>query len=127
RDLKPGFSPAVAKRNRVRPLLQPLAPYSEAVAVPVQNLDSVLPSARKNKQVSGKGIQLQVLADQRLQTVKTLAHIARRQAQIHPHAGWQVDHARKTSSTARKVAVSTPAPMRSRSPVGNTSSSAASA
>ena len=58
---------------------------------------------------------------------EALAHVARRQTQIHPHAGWQVDHARKTSSTARKVAVSTPLPMRSRSPVANTSSSTASA
>src|SRR5436305_14903495 len=83
--------------------------------------------ARKHKQVSGNDIQLEVVADERVQTVKALAHVARRQAQVHTHAGWQVDHARNTSSTVRKVAASTPALMRSRSPVANASSSAASA
>jgi hypothetical protein len=39
---------------------------------------------------------------------------------------WRMDHGRKTSITVRNVAASTPALMRSRSPVANTSSRAAS-
>src|SRR5881396_553491 len=48
------------------------------------------------------------------------------QAQIYPYTGRQVDHARKASSTVRNVVPSTPAPMRSRSPVASTSSRAVS-
>src|SRR5512140_2942401 len=127
RDLAPAFRIVVAERNCVRPLLQTFAPDGETVAIPVQNFHPVLAPACKHKQVPGEGVQLQVLADQRLQTVEALAHIARRKAEVHPHAGWQVDHLRSASSTVRKVVISTPGPMRNRSPVANTSSSAASA
>ncbi len=68
-----------------------------------------------------------MLAHQGVQPVKTLAHIACCQAKIHPHAGRQVDHTRNTASTVRNVVPSTPVPMRNRSPLANTSSSAASA
>ena len=47
--------------------------------------------------------------------------------QIRPHAGWQMDHARKASSTARNVDASTPTPMCRRSPVVNSNSTSASA
>ena len=117
---------AVAERHRVRALLQSLAPHREAVAVPIQDLDPIFPTAGEHKQVSGEGIQLQVLAHQGVQPVKTLAHVACCQAKIHPHAGRQMDHRRKISRTVCNVAASTPAPMRSRSPVAMTSSRAAS-
>src|ERR1700688_2321078 len=61
------------------------------------------------------------------QAVKALAHVAGRQAQIHPHARRQVDHARKAANTVRSVAWSTPEPMRSRSPVFITNSTPGSA
>src|SRR5215475_5235816 len=91
-------------------------------AIPIENFHPVLAPAGKYKQVSREDIQLQVLADQRLQTVKALAHIARREAEVHPHAGRQVDHPRSTFSTIRNVVMSTPGLMRSRSPVASTSS-----
>src|SRR5436190_16787084 len=126
RDLPSPFWLALTERHRVRAFLQSLAPHRESVTVPIQNLDPIAPPAREHKQVSGEGIQLQVLAHQGVQAVKALAHIARRQAKIHPYAGRQVDHARKTPRTVRNTAASTPAPMRNRSPVANTSSRAAS-
>src|ERR1017187_3164167 len=46
--------------------------------------------------------------------------------QIHPHAGRQENHPRNTSSTFRNAVGSTPAPIRSSSPVVSTSSRAAS-
>lgn len=49
------------------------------------------------------------------------------QARIHPHARRRMDHRRTVSSTRRNVAASTPAPIRSRSPLFSTSSSAATA
>src|SRR5207248_9701824 len=123
RDLTLAFFAGIAQRHCVRPLLQSLAPDRETVLVPVQNFYPVLAPTRKHKQVSGEGVQSQVLADERVQTIEALAHVARRQAQIHSHAGWQVEHPRSTSSTVRRVVMSTPAPMRNRSPVANTSSS----
>jgi len=48
-----GKVPPSPNGKRVRPHLEPLATYGEAVAVPVQNLDPVLAPARKRKQVSG--------------------------------------------------------------------------
>ena len=66
-------SPLSAERHRVRAFLQSLAPHRESVAVPVQNLDAVSPPAGEHKQVSGEGIQFQVLAHQGVQAVKTLA------------------------------------------------------
>src|SRR5436190_1910938 len=46
RDLKPAFCGAVPERHGVGPFLQPFTPHSEPVAIPVQNLDSVLAPAR---------------------------------------------------------------------------------
>jgi hypothetical protein len=43
---------------------------------------------------------------------RIFAHVARRETHIHPHAGRQVDHARRASSTMRNVAASTPVLMR---------------
>src|SRR5436190_16528230 len=79
-DLPPAFCGALTERYGVGPFLQPFTPHSKAVTIPVQNLHPVPTPTRKHKQVSGEGIQLQVLADQRVQTVEALAHIARRQA-----------------------------------------------
>ena len=41
---------------------------------------------------------------------------------IHPHAGRQLNHARNAANTLRNAVASTPAPIRSRSPVVSTSS-----
>ncbi len=57
---------------------------------------------------------------------KAPPHIYRAQAQIHPHAGRQVDHLRAASSTSPASAASTWLLIRSRSPFRNTSSSAGS-
>ena len=59
-----------------------------------------------------------------LQTVETAPHIAGAQAQIHAHAGRQVDHPRTASSTIRSVAASAWLVIRSRSPFLSTNSSA---
>jgi N-terminal domain of anti-restriction factor ArdC len=64
--------------------------FWEAVAIPIQDLDPVAPSSGEHKQVAGEGIQFQVLAHQCVQPVKTVAHVARDQAKIHPHAGRQM-------------------------------------
>src|SRR5471030_1696365 len=85
------------------------------------------PATGEYKKVAGESVQFQVLPHQGVQPVKALAHVAGRKAQIHPHAGWQVNHTRNASSTVRKVTASTPAPIRSRSPVASTSSRLASA
>src|SRR5687768_7856641 len=73
----------------------------------------------------GEGVQLQVIAHQRVQPVEAAAHVARAQAQIHPHAGRQVHHARNASITIRNVAPSTPERMRNCSPLANTISTSA--
>ncbi len=82
----------------------------------------VAPAVGENEQVADEGVQLQPVPHQRVQTVEAPAHVARRQAQVYAHAGRKVDHARRISTTVRSVAASTPAPIRSRSPVANTSS-----
>src|ERR1700693_3537635 len=74
--------------------------------------------------MSGEGIQVQMISHQRVQSVKTPAHVARAQTQIHSYAGRQVNHPRTASRTIRKVAPSTSLPIRNRSPLLSTSSSA---
>src|SRR5581483_7247997 len=61
-----------------------------------------------------------------VQAIAALAHVAGRKAQIHAHAGRQVDRARNASSTVRNMIASNPAPMRSRSPLVSASSRAVS-
>src|SRR5689334_13934013 len=67
--------------------------------------------------MAGEGIQLQVVAHERVEAVETEPHIARTQAQIDAHAGGQVNHRRSVSSTTRSVAASTPVATRRRSPL----------
>src|ERR1700688_2234524 len=74
--------------------------------------------------MADKGIQLQVISYQGVKPVKASAHVARVQTQVHAHAGRQVYHPRTTSSTIRNVVATTWLPMRSRSPLLSTSSSA---
>jgi hypothetical protein len=83
--------------------------------------------ASEDEQVPGERIQFQVLPHERIQPVEALAHIAGRQAQIHPHAGRQLNHtrSRNTPSTIRNVAASTPGAICIRSPVARTSSTGA--
>src|SRR5436305_855305 len=74
--------------------------------------------------MTGEGIELQMVTNQGVETVEAPPHVARAEAQIHTHTGRQVDHRRMASSTTHKAAASTPLPMRKRSPLFNTSSSA---
>src|SRR5450631_3484865 len=74
--------------------------------------------------MSGESIQLQMISHQSVQPVETAPHVTRTQTQIHPHAGWQVNHPRTTSSTIRSIAASASLPIRSRSPLVSTSSNA---
>ncbi len=68
-----------------------------------------------------------MVAYQCMRSVEALARVTGGQAQIDPHAGWQVDHFRSASSTVRNTPVLTPPPIRNRSPVATTNSNQCSA
>ena len=72
--------------------------------------------------MSGESIQLQMISHQSVQPVETAPHVTRAKTQIHPHAGWQVNHPRTISNTIRSVAASTSLPIRNRSPLVSTNS-----
>jgi hypothetical protein len=115
--IDPNSLPQDANALRIRPDRKP-------VPVPVQDLEAVFSLVGEQVQMSGEGVQMQMVFYQGVQTVKTTAHVARAQTQIHPHAGRQVNHPRTASRTMRSVAASTSLPIRSRSPFPSTSSSA---
>jgi len=104
---------------------QALGPDRESISVPIEDLEPVSSLVQEQIQMAGEGIQLEMIAHQRVQPIEAPAHVARAQTQVHAHAGRRVNHGRNASSTSRSVAASTPLAMRSRSPLASSNSSGA--
>jgi len=56
-------------------LLQALMPETEPVAIPVQHFDGVAPAVAEDKELSGKGIQIQDALNRHAQPVDSGAHV----------------------------------------------------
>jgi len=84
----------IAKPRRVveLPLLQALGPHTIAMAVKVQHLQVGALAVDEHKQVTAGGIFLQLVLDQRGQTIKRLAHVGGPGVQPDPDLGFGKEH-----------------------------------
>ena len=73
-------------------ILQTLLQQPEAVAAPAQNLDAVLPAVAKDIDGVSKRIEVQLVFDQRRQTVDALAKVDGPAVQVHRQVGVQMKH-----------------------------------
>ena len=70
----------LAERHRVRSFFQPLGPYREPVAIPIQYFDPVATAVGEHEQMPGESIELHLPHHQCVQPVEAPPHIARRGA-----------------------------------------------
>jgi len=93
------------------PLLQPLGKQAQALAIPLQQLDDVAPSAAKDEHVSREqGLGKSGLR-QSGQTIKSFAHVGHSSGQPDPRSHRQADHpsAARICTMLRSSARSKPA------------------
>ncbi len=103
-------SPRVAERHRIGAFLQPLGPYRESVAIPVENLHPVAAPVGEHEQMSGERIQLHALVTSACRPSKLRRMSHGEVHKIYAHARRQVDHAVPAAPPApvRSVAASAP-------------------
>src|SRR5437868_5182097 len=82
RNLAPRFDTIVGW-HCIGAFFEPFGPDRETVPIPVQYFDPVPPPVGEDEQMSGKGVQLHRLGDQRVQAVEALAHVAGCGAEIN--------------------------------------------
>ena len=75
-------------------VFQPLLQQPESVAIPAQYLDTVLSAVAKDKDGMGKGVQAQVVFNDRAQAVDVLAEVHFAPVQVHRQVGVQMEHGR---------------------------------
>src|SRR5881394_3188946 len=69
---------------RERASLEPFGVKHQARPVPAQHLESVPGSVDEDEQETGRGVLVQALFDQRIETIEPLASVDRSQRQEHP-------------------------------------------
>ena len=87
-------------------LLQALVPEAEAVAIPVQHLDGVAPAVAEDKEVSGKGVQIENALGRHAQSVDAGAHVRGTGGEIDLGRGHPQHRASSTVSSLVSVASS---------------------
>ena len=88
-------------------IFQSLLQQPKAIAIPAQDLDTVLSAVAKDKDGMGKGVQAQVVFNDRAQAVDVLAEVHFAAVQVHRQVGVQMEHgkAAKVRSTSCSAAV----------------------
>ena len=88
-------------------ILQPLLQQPKAIAIPAQDLDAILSAIAKDKDSMGKGVQAQVVFNDRTQAVDVLAEVHFAAVQVHRQVGVQMEHgsAAKVRSMPSSAAV----------------------
>ena len=88
-------------------ILQSLLQQPKAIAIPAQDLDAVLSAVAKDEDGMGKGVQAQVVFNDRAQAVDVFAEVYFAAVQVHRQVGVQMEHGRaaKVRSTLSSAAV----------------------
>ena len=63
------------ERHRISAFFQPLGPYREPVAIPVEDFHPVAPPVGEHEQMPGERIELDLTDYQRMQSIETAPHI----------------------------------------------------
>lgn len=88
-------------------IFESLLQQPKAIAIPAQDLDAVLCAVAKDKDGMGKGVQAQVVFNDRAQAVDVFAEVHFASVQVHRQVGVQMEHdkAAKVRSMLSSAAV----------------------
>ncbi len=88
-------------------ILQPLLQQPKAIAIPAQDLDAILSAVAKDKDGMCKGIETEVVFNDRTKAVYVLAKVNVATVQVHRQVGVQMEHGRaaKVRSTLSSAGV----------------------
>src|SRR5271165_1144097 len=88
-------------RDAEGPAFESFGPDGQAVAVPIQDLDTIPAFVDEDEEMTGEGIERQAAGCQRGQAVETLAHIGGLLGEVNADRGAQPEHGRSSTTAMR--------------------------